>query len=344
MALRPSKRQRIAAGIAVAAAVGAGLVSLTMGTATAAALSSITSVSPHVLGVGTADQVITITGKGFSQAAITGVTIDKCATLPPQYIVVSATTLVLKTADTACTAGTGLITITEAGGTATNVLAGTADDLAFSALPTIAVEAVALHSVMTNNTSGLLFADQVVGVPVAGGTAVRVMKGAVAFVNTVAQPLSAKIVGGGALTAITMPVGGAYFTGKLPAHAAGTVTLSVTSNNATATFATGTGAGLQNILYVAGAGISITPSSGPSNGATVIAITGTGFTAGSTVTVGGVAATAVAPSPVGSTTKLVATVPMIAAASSSGPAKVVVTTAGVVTTLSAGSIYTYLAA
>jgi len=63
---------------------------------------------------------------------------------------------------------------------------------------------------------------------------------------------------------------------------------------------------------------SISPSSGPNTGGTAVTITGTGFVAGATVTIGGVAATGVN---VASSTSITATT----AAATAGPANVVVT-------------------
>lgn len=77
----------------------------------------------------------------------------------------------------------------------------------------------------------------------------------------------------------------------------------------------------------------ISPASGPAAGGTRVTITGTGFTMGTTVTIGGGAATSV---DVDSDTQLKCTTPAHAA----GAVNVVVTTAGGTDTLTGGFTYT----
>jgi hypothetical protein len=337
MLVRSSHRQRIVAVTAAAALAGAGMITLGVGIAQAAPSTTvgITAVSPHYVPAGKASQVITLTGKGFDQSTMTGVVLSGAGacTTDPQYIVVTPTTLVLKTADTDCSVGASTITITDSSGTAVNPV-GAATALNFTAAPTLLATDSTHNSVTTDNTAGLAFADQVLSAPVTGGTAIRVLAGSVPFINPTDAPLKASL-NGVALTAITMPVGGAYFTGKLGAHAAAAGSLTVTSGNATATFIT---TDINDFAY-AGNTMSVLPVSGPANGGTVITITGIGFSSSSTVTVGGVSATAVAAT---GTTKLVATVPQLASGASDGPAVVTVTTGGVSPVFSVTSVFTYL--
>jgi hypothetical protein len=337
MLTRPSQRR--VARIAAAGIIATAMVAATAGIAlaTVSTTVTITAVSPHLVSSGVANKVITVTGTGFDQSTMTGVVLSGsgACTTDPDFIVVSPTSLVLKTKSTDCAVGASTITITDASGTATNTAAGAAAALSFTALPTLVTVSGSVNAMTTDNTSGLLYADQVTTAPIGGGTFVRVTAGAVPFANTTAAPLSATFAGV-ALTSITMPAGGAYFVGKLGAHAAAaTPSLVVTSNAATATFAT---AAVNGFAY-AGSTTSILPTSGPANGGTVITITGVGFSGSSTVSVGGVAATAVVAT---GTTKLVATVPKITAGSNSGPVSVIVTTGAVVTVLSPLSVYTYL--
>ncbi len=336
MVFRPSKRQRIAAGITVAvAAAGAVMVGATTATAATSTTVSITGVSPHIVASGTKNQVITITGKGFDQNTMSGVVLSGAGacTTDPDFIVVTPTTLVLKTVGTDCAAGASTITITDASGTATNP-AGATTALTFAAPPTLVTVDATHNAVVTDNTSALAFADQATTAPVAGGTVIRVIAGSTPFVNSTATPLTASL-GGVALTGIALGPSGAYFTGKVGAHAAGAAALSITSGGVTKAF---TAAETNNFSY-AGSSVTVTPTSGPSNGGTSLSVTGTGFTASSTVSVGG--ATCVSPVVTG-TAKIVCTVPKLAAGKTDGPAAVVVTTGGVASVLTATSVFTYL--
>jgi len=184
------------------------------------------------------------------------------------------------------------------------------------------------------------YANQVVTASTKGGTVVRVNKGAVAFVNTPTYPLSATL-GGVALTKITMPVGGAYFTGVLGAHAADAApVLKITSDGVSKSFVYhvggATAAAGQHSFQYAGIGIAVSPAFGPINGGQVITVTGTGFTSGTTVTVGGVSC------PVTGTTTATVVKCTSAAVTAAGPKTVQTTTAGVTSVLSVGSNFTYL--
>lgn len=337
MRTRISHRQRMLAGATTAVLAAAGLVGLTAGMASAAPSTtvSITAVSPHLVPAGLVDQVITITGKGFTQSTMSGVVISGVGgcTTDPQYIVVSPTTLVLKTVGTDCAAGVSVVTITDASGTAVNP-AGAAAALSFTAVPTLATVDSTHWAVTTDNTATLAYADQIATAPVTGGTSIRVLKGAVAFVNTVDAPLKATL-GGNPITNIAMPVGGAYFTGTVAAHAAGAVALTVTSGNATTAFTA-----LQTGFAYLGAGLVVAPVSGPAKGGTALTITGVGFTGTTSVTVGGVAATSL----VVTATKITCITPAISAGSTDGPVVVQLVGAATPTAFTAGSVFTYLSA
>jgi hypothetical protein len=335
MVLRLSKRHRIAAGVALTAvAASTVLISTGLANAVTSTTVAITSVSPHIVASGSANQVIIVTGKGFDQSTITSVAISGtgACTTSPDFIVVSATSLALKTVGTDCAAGASTITITDASGTATNT-GVTAAALSFAAPPTLATVDASHNAVVTDNTSALAFADQALTAPIGGGTVIRVIAGATPFVTSTGTPLTASL-GGVALTTITLGAGGAYFTGKVGAHAAGAAVLSVTSGGVTKSF---TAAQTNNFSY-AGSTITVTPASGPANGGGTLTIAGTGFVAGATVKVG---ATTCA-TPVVTATKITCTIPKLAAGSSDGPEAVVVTNSGVNSVLSATSIYTYL--
>jgi hypothetical protein len=137
--------------------------------------------------------------------------------------------------------------------------------------------------------------------PTTGGTAVTIT-------GTGFAPGATVSVGGSAATGVNV-VNSTTITATTPAHAAGVVSVTVTNPDAQiGTLASG-------FTYTAPPAPaptvdSVAPSAGPTTGGTVLAITGTGFAAGATVTVGGSAATGV--SVVNSTT-LNATTPPHAA-------------------------------
>ncbi|HEV7926346.1 MAG TPA: IPT/TIG domain-containing protein [Verrucomicrobiae bacterium] len=112
-------------------------------------------------------------------------------------------------------------------------------------------------------------------------------------------------VGGGTATGVTV-VNSTTITASTPAHAAGTVSITVTNTDGQS------GAITAGFTYVlpAPSVTSVTPVSGPTTGGTAITITGTNFVAGATVTLGGNAATAVT---IVSSTKITATTPVGAA-------------------------------
>ncbi len=338
-----SRRSVATRVVAATAAAAAGM--LVLGTSAGAATSTlftITKLSAHRLPALTANQVITVTGTGFDEDLISSVAINGCTT-NPTYVVQSATTLVLKTANDCATTSTGAITITD---TSSNTvvsnpgLTGGALALAFVAAPTIKTADATTRPVVTENSQGVAYANQVTSAPTKGGTTIRVYSGTTAFVNTATYPLAASL-GGVALTGVVMHTGGDYFTGVVGAHAADTApVLKVTSNGVAKSFVYGAGgasatAGTHDFQY-RGTGISVLPASGPINGGTVLSITGTGFTSSTTATVGGTSC------PVSGTptaTLFKCTVP---AATAGGAVNVVTTTGSVTSTVSVGSTFTYL--
>jgi hypothetical protein len=143
--------------------------------------------------------------------------------------------------------------------------------------------------------------------PAAGGTNVTITG-----TNFVA-PATVQI-GGVAATNVNV-VNSTSITATTAANGAG-------SGNVAVTTAGGTGTLNNGYTYVAPPTVTgITPNQGPTTGGTSVTITGTNFTASSTVQIGGVAATGVN---FVSSTSLMATTP----ANSAGPANVSVTTVG----------------
>ncbi len=349
-----TKRAAALAAITGAAFYGIAAGGTAQATPGTSALITITGVSPHHVAALTANQVITVTGTGFDEDSISGVTIAHCTT-DPMYIVQSSTTLLLKTANDCAvdttTATTGeatvgrVITITDTAGNSDTavsnpVATGGKMDLHFVAAPNIATASATVRPVVTEYSQSLAYASQVHTGSSSGGTLVRVLSGSTAFVNNATYPLGASL-GGVALTSVTMHTGGDYFTGILGAHAAlATPVLKITSNGVTKSFSYGAGGGsatdqTHDFTY-AGTTVSVSPAFGGIAGGNTLTVSGAGFTSGTTVTVGGnscpVTGTATA-------TKVTCTVP---AGTASGPVKVVATTGSLVSVVSSGSSYTYL--
>ncbi len=134
--------------------------------------------------------------------------------------------------------------------------------------------------------------------------------------------------GGTAATSFTVN-SATRITATTPVHAAGAVDVAVTTPAGTATLTGG-------FTYVVPtpAITAVSPSSGPTAGGTPVTITGSGFVAGATVLIGGVAATPVV---VASATSITA----VTGAHAAGPVDVVVTTPGGTATLTGG--FTYVA-
>ena len=342
-----------ATGVAAVAAAGSLLFANNAG-ATASTLVHITAVSPHLVAATTANQVINVTGTGFDESVIGGVTVTGCTA--PTYIVASATSLLVKT-DATCIAGAGaVVTITDsAGNTAASVpaAAGGGQALSFIAPPTIAVAGAALRPMMTDNTSGLAYANQTTSASTKGGTVVRVISGGTGFSTSTAFPLAASL-DGVAMSGLKLvganAAAGNYFTAILGAHAADPApVLKITNNGVSKSFVYGAGGGGATAgtfdFQIAGSTITVAPAFGPSNGGNKLTITGAGFslTGGNdVVTVGGVACPLTTPVPTATTINC--TVPVDATSPYSGPVTVsVAVTGGLTSVISAGSTYTYVA-
>jgi hypothetical protein len=136
-------------------------------------------------------------------------------------------------------------------------------------------------------------------------------------------------IGGGAATAVSVS-SSTSLTCTTPAGMAGPADVVVSTSGGSATLTQGF-TYLRPVPTIA----SLSPSSGGMEGGTVVTVTGTGFdtaAGGTTVTIGGVAATAVT---VTSETSLTCTAP----AGAAGPADVVVSTSGGSATLAQGFTY-----
>jgi hypothetical protein len=333
----------VAATATVAAAVGGFALMSPSADAANSTLVSITKLSVHHVAATTANQLITVTGTGFDEDVITGVAIGGCTTAPT-YVVASPTSLLLKTAAD-CAVGTAkVVTITDtSSNTAVSDPAATGGAMAldFVAAPSIATMSATVNPVTTENSSGVVYANQVVTASTKGGAVVRVTAGSTKFVNSTAYPLAATL-SGVPLTKITMPASGDYFTGVLGAHVADAApALKITSNGATKTFLYHVGgstatAGTQDFQY-AGVNITVAPVTMPLAGS-ALKITGAGFTAATTVTVGGVNCP-VSTTPAVTATTLTCTPAAVAAA---GVKTVTTTTSGVTSVVSATSSVTFL--
>ncbi len=302
---------------------------------------TITGVSPHLVAATTDKQVITLTGTGFDEDDIASVSVAGCTAVT--YIAPSSTSLVVKTDDSCAVGANKAVTVTDgAGDTAVSVptAAGGAQALSFVAPPTIATASASVRPVVTVNTASLAYASQQTSASTSGGTVIKVTAGATPFVNTTATPLAASL-GGVALTKIVMATGGGSFTGTLGARAAITnPVLKITSGGVFKNFVYGAGgsgatAGTHDFSY-AGVTISVSPASGPSNGTGTLTVTGSGFTTSTAVTIGSATCTKVTQT----ATTFTCTIP---SSTSAGPQLVTATTGSLVSVVSAGSVYTYLA-
>jgi len=198
--------------------------------------------------------VVTVSGSGFAVGATT-VSIDGGAALTPSFVSLDGTSLTFTTP--ADTAGPVPVTVTTAGGTSA--------PLTFTY---VAAPAGAPVLASLTPSSG----------PVGGGQTVTVTGTGFTAGSTVSVDGSAPI------TPTTISADGTSLTFTTPAHVAGLVGVTVTN-------ATGTSAPL-TYSYQAAAALapqltSLTPTSGPVAGGTVVTVTGTQFTPGSTVSVGG---------------------------------------------------------
>ncbi len=338
-------RGRTIAAVAVAAvAVGGSLLSASTAGATTSTIVHITAVGPHLVPALTVNQVITVTGTGFDEAVITGVTVTGCTTV--SYVVSSPTTMLVKT-DASCTAGTGaVVTVTDtSSNTAVSVpgTTGGAQKLDFITAPSIVAGTAAIDAATTDNTATLAYASHGLTVSTKGGATIRVTSGANAFVTSTALPFSASL-DGVALTAVKIvgATAGNYFTGVVGAHVADAApVLKITMNGVSKTFAyAAPGVSTGHSLQYAGSTIAVSPAFGPANGGTLLTISGAGFstTAGNdTVTIGGVSC------PVSGTPTATSIKCTTAANTTPGPGTVqVAVTGGLTSVVSAGSTYTYL--
>ncbi len=136
--------------------------------------------------------------------------------------------------------------------------------------------------------------------PTAGGTAVT-------LTGTNFQEGATVSFGGSAATGVTV-VNSTTITATTPAHAAGAVNVAVTNpTGQSGTLISGFTYGSPTAPTLS----SVAPPSGPTTGGTAVALTGTNFVTGATVSFGGSAATNVT---VGNSTSLTATTPAHAAA------------------------------
>ena len=354
---RTGLARRIATGTTLAAMAASTFMFTNQADAATSTIVTIKSVGPHLVSALTANQVITVTGTGFDEDVISGVTVAGCTA--PSYIVASATSLVIKT-DATCTAGANkVVTITDtSNNTAVSVpgATGGAQALSFVAAPTIATASATVRPVVALNGAGLSYAGQSAASTSAstkGGTVIKVISGSTGFSTSTATPLAASL-GGIPLTSVTLVgtngTAGNYFTGIVGARAAiSNPVLKITNNGVSKSFAWGAGgasavAGTHDFSY-AGSTISVSPTNGPSSGGNKLTITGTGFsTTGSNnvVTVGGVACPLTTPAP--TATVITCTVPTTTLAAFAGPVVVqVAVTGGLTSVISPSSTYTYVA-
>ncbi len=161
--------------------------------------------------------------------------------------------------------------------------------------------------------------------PTAGGTSVTIA-------GTGFTGATAVSFGGTAASTFTVD-NASQITATAPAHAAGTVDVTVTTPAGTSP----TGAADQYTYVAAPTVTSITPSSGPTVGGTSVTIAGTNLTGASAVSFGGTAATTFT---VDNANQITATAPAHAA----GAVDVTVTTAGGTSATNLGDAFTYVAA
>ncbi|WP_232679363.1 IPT/TIG domain-containing protein, partial [Nocardioides sp. R-C-SC26] len=197
---------------------------------------------------------VTVTGSGFVAGATT-VTIGGTTVPASSVAVASETSLSFSTPPSL--AGNAAVSVSTAGGTSANVPGG----FTYLTSPTAAG---------ITPSSG----------PPAGGTSVTV--GGSGFVVGNTSVTIGGVVIPAAAVSVTSTSSLSFIT---PAHAAGNVSVSVTTPGGTSSAVPG------GFTYVAApTAASLSPSSGPSAGGTSVTVTGSGFVAGATsVTVGGVA-------------------------------------------------------
>jgi hypothetical protein len=242
--------------------------------------------------------VFTITGTNFDENNIVDIDIAAApvgCTGISSYIVTSPTTIVVKTPTAGCTASVDqvngeTITINETGGVGTlsNVPATAAQRLIF--VPPPEIDLLANKPVITDASSQLATANQVVNLIPAGNQTIRVKAlGSYRFDQRTTAGLSASL-GGKPLTAIavynttgtaTGPTGipdadGNWFTAKspVPLVAGGAYSLTVTQFGVSKTFAQAATGLTWNAVPTAA---SLDVKEGKAAGGTTVKVTGTGF-------------------------------------------------------------------
>ncbi len=215
---------------------------------------TVTSITPNS-GNTTGGTAVTITGTGF----LAGATVKLGGTAATGVVVVNSTSITANTSAHAAGAVSVVVTNTDAqAGTLNNGYTYTA------ANPAPTVTAITPNSGTAN-----------------GGTPVTITGTGFLAGATVS-------LGGTAATGVVV-VNSTSITANTPAHAGGAVSVSVTNTDAQ----TGTLNNGYTYINPAPTVTSITPNSGTANGGTPVTITGTGFLAGATVSLGGTAATGV---------------------------------------------------
>jgi hypothetical protein len=258
---------------------------------------TVTAISP-TSGTTAGGTAVTITGTGF----LAGATVTLGGTAATNVNVVSGTSITATTP--AHTAGAVSVVVTNSGGQSGSLNNG--------------------YTYTSSNPAPTVSTISPVTGPAAGGTAVTIT--GTGFLSGAGVTL-----GGTAATNVVV-VSATSITAKTPAHAGGAVNVAVTNTD-------GQSGSLSNgFTYTnpAPTVTAISPVSGTTAGGTAVTITGTGFLAGASVTLGGTAATNVT---VVSGISITATTP----AHTAGAVNVVVTnTDGQSSTLSSG--YTYSSA
>jgi hypothetical protein len=257
---------------------------------------SVTSVTPSS-GPTAGGTSVTIAGSGFTGASA----VNFGATAATSFTVDNANQITATAPAQA--AGSVHVTVTTAGGTSST---GAGDQYTYVASPTVT-------NVSPNSGS------------TAGGTSVTIT-------GTGFTGASAVSFGGTAATSFTVD-NATQITATAPAHAAGTVDVTVTTVGGTSA----TGAADQYTFATPPSPPTVTglsPTSGPTTGGTSVTITGTNFTGVSAVDFGGTAATSFT---VDSATQITATAPAHAA----GTVDVTVTAAGGTSAIAAADQYTY---
>ncbi|MGZ4712665.1 MAG: beta strand repeat-containing protein [Acidimicrobiia bacterium] len=263
---------------------------------TVVASPTVTSVTPSS-GPASGGTSVTIGGTGFS-----GATAVKFGTTAAASFTVNNATQITATSP-AHAGGTVDVTVTTPAGTSPT---GAADQFTFVAAPTVT---------SVTPSSG----------PASGGTSVTIA-------GTNFTGATAVSFGGTAAASFTFNNAN-QITATAPAHAAGTVDVTVTTVGGTSA----TGAADQFTFIGAPTVTSVTPSSGPASGGTSVTIMGTGFTGATAVKFG---TTAAASFTVDNAGQITATAPAHAA----GTVDVTVTTPGGTSATGGTDQFTFIAA